>query len=83
MQRDIEAPIHRALTEKILLAGVPREIGILNGTGGAAFGIGLGSYWVVPLFVVTHFIFVRLTKIDPYFFDIFKRYLKQADIYEA
>ena len=27
-----EAPVHRALTEPILLAGAPRAIAILNGT---------------------------------------------------
>jgi len=27
-----EAPVHRALTEPILLAGAPRTVAILNGT---------------------------------------------------
>jgi type IV secretory pathway TrbD component len=36
-----EAPVHRALTEPILLAGVPRSVAIINGTLAAAIGLGL------------------------------------------
>ena len=35
------APVHRALTEPILLGGAPRSIAILNGTLAAALGLGL------------------------------------------
>ncbi|TIV48401.1 MAG: conjugal transfer protein, partial [Mesorhizobium sp.] len=34
-------PVHRALTEHILLGGAPRAIAILNGTLAAALGLGL------------------------------------------
>lgn len=80
---DMAAPLHRSITEKILLAGVPREIAILNGTIGAAFGLGMGSYWVVPVFIGIHLLSVRLTKADPQFFDVFKRFINHKDIYEA
>src|SRR3546814_1552302 len=33
-------PVHRALTEHILLGGAPRAIAILNGTLAAALGLG-------------------------------------------
>ena len=35
------APVHRALTEPILLGGAPRAVAILNGTLAAAIGLGL------------------------------------------
>jgi type IV secretion system protein TrbD len=35
-----DAPVHRALTEPILLAGAPRAVAILNGTVSAAIGLG-------------------------------------------
>ena len=41
-------PVHRALTEPILMGGAPRSIAILNGTLAAALGIGL-RLWVVGL----------------------------------
>ena len=43
-----EAPVHRALTEPILIGGAPRSIAILNGTLAAALGIGL-RLWVAGL----------------------------------
>ena len=39
------APVHRALTEPILMGGAPRAIAILNGTLAAAIGIGL-RLWI-------------------------------------
>jgi type IV secretion system protein VirB3 len=44
-----EIPVHRALTEQILMGGVPRSVGLLNGTIAAAFGIGLHSFYVIPI----------------------------------
>src|SRR6516162_6308231 len=41
-----EVPVHRALTEPILLAGVPRSVAIINGTLAAAICFGL-SLWLV------------------------------------
>lgn len=34
-------PVHRALTEPILLGGAPRAIAIMNGTLAGAVGLGL------------------------------------------
>jgi len=39
-----EVPVHRALTEPILLGGAPRAIAILNGTVAAAIGLGLQQW---------------------------------------
>src|SRR5690606_33625135 len=41
-------PVHRALTEHILLGGAPRSIAILNGTLAGAVGLGVGR-WLVGL----------------------------------
>ena len=43
-----EAPVHRSLTEPILLAGAPRAVAILNGTVSAALGLGL-RLWIAGL----------------------------------
>ena len=42
------APVHRALTEHILLGGAPRSIAIMNGTLAGAVGLGL-RLWLVGL----------------------------------
>ena len=39
------APVHRALTEPILLGGAPRAVAIVNGTFAAALGLGL-RLWI-------------------------------------
>ena len=76
-----EVPIHRSLTQQIMLAGVPREIAILNGTTVAAFGLGLHSYWSIPAGIVLHLLAVVAAKKDPQFFECFRRHIKQKSFY--
>ncbi|MBR0939558.1 VirB3 family type IV secretion system protein, partial [Bradyrhizobium jicamae] len=42
------APVHRALTEPILMGGAPRSVAIVNGTLAAALGLGL-RLWIAGL----------------------------------
>ena len=44
------APVHRALTEPILLGGAPRAIAIMNGTLAGAMGLGL-RLWIAGLVI--------------------------------
>ena len=76
-----EVPIHRSLTQQIMLAGVPREIAILNGTTVAAFGLGIHSYWSIPVGIVLHLLAVVAAKKDPQFFECFRRHIKQKSYY--
>ncbi|WP_206455692.1 VirB3 family type IV secretion system protein [Aurantimonas marina] len=71
------APVHRALTEPILLGGAPRSIAILNGTLAAALGLGL-RLWLVglALWAVGHFAAVWAAKRDPLFVDVVRRHLR-------
>lgn len=70
-------PVHRALTEHILLGGAPRAIAILNGTLAAALGLGL-RLWLVGLglWAVGHFAAVWAAKRDPMFVDVVRRHLR-------
>lgn len=70
-------PVHRALTEQILLAGAPRSIAILNGTLAAALGLGL-RLWLVGLgfWVIGHLAAVWAAKRDPQFVDVVRRHLR-------
>ncbi|MEO3434525.1 VirB3 family type IV secretion system protein [Inquilinus sp. CAU 1745] len=71
------APVHRALTEPILLGGAPRSIAILNGTLAAALGLGL-RLWLVglALWAIGHFAAVWAAKRDPLFVDVVRRHLR-------
>ena len=73
-----EVPLHRALTEPILLAGAPRAIAIVNGTVAAALGLGL-RLWIAGLllWLIGHSIAVFAAKRDPDFFDVLRRHLRQ------
>lgn len=73
-----EVPLHRALTEPILLAGAPRGIAILNGTLAAALGLGL-QVWLAGLlfWVIGHSLSVFAAKRDPDFAAVVVRHLRQ------
>ena len=71
------APVHRALTEHILLGGAPRAIAIMNGTLAGAVGLGL-RLWLVGLAIwaIGHFAAVWAAKRDPQFVEVGRRHLR-------
>lgn len=73
-----EAPLHRALVEPILLAGVPRAIAIMIGTASAAIGLGL-QQWLAGmlLWAVAHTAAVFAAKHDPDFAAVLLRHIRQ------
>ena len=70
-------PVHRALTEHILLGGAPRSIAIMNGTLAGAVGLGL-RLWLVGLLIwaVGHFVAVWAARPDPLFVEVGRRHLR-------
>lgn len=70
-------PVHRALTEPILLGGAPRAIAIVNGTLAAAVGLGL-RLWLVGILIwaIGHFAAVWAAKRDPLFVDVVRRHVR-------
>ena len=70
-------PVHRALTEHILLGGAPRSIAIMNGTLAGAVGLGL-RLWLVGLLIwaIGHFAAVCAAKRDPLFVEVGRRHLR-------
>ena len=69
-------PVHRALTEPILLGGVPRAVAIVNGTVAAALGLGL-RLWIAGLLLwaIGHAA-AWAAKRDPLFVDVARRHLR-------
>jgi type IV secretion system protein TrbD len=73
-----EVPLHRSLTEPILLAGAPRNIAILNGTIAAALGLGLQMWLVgILLWAIGHSLSVFAARRDPAFAPVLIRHLRQ------
>ncbi|KZD20492.1 VirB3 family type IV secretion system protein [Tardiphaga robiniae] len=71
------APVHRALTESILMGGAPRAVAIVNGTLAAALGLGL-RLWIAGLLLwaIGHAAAVWAAKRDPAFVDVVRRHLR-------
>lgn len=75
--RGYAVPLHRSLTEPILLGGAPRMAAILNGTLAAALGIGL-QMWVVGIvyWIISHGLCVWAAKRDPKFMEVLTRHIR-------
>lgn len=71
------APVHRSLTDPILLGGAPRTWAIANATLAAAIGLGL-RLWAVGLVVwlVGHLLAVWAAKRDAQIVDVARRHLR-------
>ncbi len=68
MPEGYEVPLHRALTEPVLMAGAPRAAAIAIGTLAAALALGL-RLWIPGLIVwlAGHSLAVFLARHDPDF----------------
>lgn len=79
-----EIPLHHSLTEQIMMAGVPRNIAIVNGTLAAAMGLGLRLWLAGFLFwAVGHGITAFAARKDPQFMEVLIRHLKSKPCLEA
>lgn len=77
-------PVHRALTEPILLGGAPRAIAILNGTLAAALGLGLRLWLVgIALWIVGHMGAMWMARRDPQFAEVARQHLRLPPWFDA
>ena len=79
-----EVPLHRSLTEPILLGGAPRTVAIANGTLAAAVGLGL-QLWIpgLVLWIVGHSLAVWGVRMDVQFMQVFARHIKQRQLLDV
>ena len=76
-----EIPIHRSLTQTIMIAGAPREVTIINGTLTAAIVLGMQSLIGLPVGLAIQALAVAISKHDPQFFATFRRQVRQRRFY--
>lgn len=74
MAEGFEIPLHRSLTEPILMAGAPRGAAIAIGTLAAALALGL-RLWIpgLLLWAVGHSAAVFMARLDPDFMAVLSR----------
>lgn len=78
------APVHRALTDPILLGGAPRAVAIVNGTLAAAVALGLRLWLIgIVLWTAGHLVAVWATKRDTQFVDVVRRHLRYPAYFQA
>ncbi|MEL6414865.1 MAG: VirB3 family type IV secretion system protein [Pseudomonadota bacterium] len=75
-----EIPLHRSLTESILMAGAPRSAAIAIGTLAAVLALGL-RLWVpgLLLWVLGHSAAVFVAKSDPDFMAVLARSMRHRE----
>ena len=78
-----EIPVHRSLTEPMLMGGVPRKFAIILGTFTAALVMGLGSVWVLPLSFAAYLGMVSACKADPEIEQVFLEHWNQRSELEV
>jgi type IV secretion system protein VirB3 len=66
----LEVPLHRSLTEPMMVVGLPRTVALVLWTTICAFAFGLRQIWVLPIGLVIHVVCVAAAKADPYIFEI-------------
>jgi type IV secretion system protein TrbD len=72
-----EVPLHRALTEPVLLGGAPRGFAILNGTLAAAIGLGLRLWLAGAVLGLLGQAFAAwVTRKDPAFLPVLSRHAR-------
>ena len=79
-----EVPLHRSLTEPILLGGAPRTVAVVNGTLAAAVGLGL-QLWLpgLALWLAGHTLAGWGAKQDAQFMVVFARHLKHKNLLDV
>jgi type IV secretion system protein VirB3 len=79
-----EVPLHRSLTEPILLGGAPRAVTISIGTAAAAIGLGL-QLWIPGLVVwlLGQSLAVWGARVDPQFMQVFARHVKHRALLDV
>jgi type IV secretory pathway TrbD component len=64
------APLHRSLTEPMLIAGVPPRIAIGLGTVTGILVLAWHFYALVPVILIAHLAAATICRRDPHAFDI-------------
>ncbi|PHZ86718.1 VirB3 family type IV secretion system protein [Paremcibacter congregatus] len=84
MEQGFIIPLHRSLTERIMLGGAPRNVAIVNGTLAAAIGLGL-QLWLAggAIWLAGHSAAVLAAKKDPQFMDVMMRHIRHKNYLEV
>jgi len=75
--------IHRAMTEPMMVGGVPRNYAICCWGLTAALVLGMHNYFMIPVGIALHIVGKLAAKHDPYWMEILPRHLRYKSFYEG
>lgn len=76
-----EVPVHRALSMPRLVAGIPRDVGVILFTVAAALAFGLQSWWTLPITGVLYLAALMATRYEPQWPQMLRRSLRLKSFY--
>lgn len=74
-------PLYRSLTEKLLLAGAPKNVIVINAMLAAIFIIPFSFFWILPINLLVYSGSIYFTQKDDHFFECLVRYVRKKDFY--
>jgi type IV secretory pathway VirB3-like protein len=78
----MKAKMLKGGVERVMLAGVPKVLAVIELMTGMIFVLALHSLYVIPFIVAIHVILVLLYKKDNYFMEILITHLQEDDYLE-
>jgi type IV secretion system protein VirB3 len=73
-----ELPLPQALTEPVLIAGMPRTYAVLMGTLAVVLGLALRIWWLGLLWwAAAHALGLLAARTDKHIFDVLRRHLRR------
>lgn len=74
--------IHTSMMQPSMVGGVEKNLAIFNGVLAYVFLMGMEMPYMLIISVVLHLLLMLLGKRDPYFRQVYMKYIKQADSYD-
>lgn len=74
--------VHKSLLEAQRIAGVEKQLVILNGVIALAMSHGMGNLWYLPVAFLLHYLLAWGYRKDPEFRKIYLRYSVLGEIYD-
>lgn len=76
-------PLHKSITEPLLIAGVPSKFFFMNCTLGLGLSMMTRFYLFALVSFVLHCLMVYFTKQDPQYFEALKRHMSDEEYFDA
>jgi len=77
----MKIPLYRGLTERITLAGIPREITLLLATLSASCFFWFESLYIIVATLLLYLVLVWLYRVDSFFVEILIKHINQPDCF--